>query len=138
MSTTLTGLVAGLLFGAGLTLARMTDPAVVLGFLDVRGAWNPSLLFVMGGATSTFGLLYWLATRRARPILWNRLRVPRERPLDRPLFVGTATFGIGWGLAGLCPGPAVTSLASGRLSIVAFVVAMVCGIGVADWLRARA
>lgn len=123
------GFAAGLLFGAGLVIARMTDPRVVLAFLDVTGAWDPSLLFVMGGAASTFGLLYAVAVRRGRAALSPQLRVPDERPFDRRLFAGATLFGIGWGLIGLCPGPAIVSLAgtagSGRLFVAAMLVGMV-------------
>ena len=125
------GFGAGLLFGAGLVVARMTDPRVVLAFLDVTGAWNPSLLFVMGGAVGTFGLFYWITTRRQAPLAAPSLRLPSERPLDARLFAGTTIFGIGWGLAGLCPGPAIVSLASGSAATLAFAVAMVAGIAVA-------
>ena len=122
------GFAAGLLFGAGLAIARMTDPRVVLAFLDVTGAWNPSLLAVMGGAAATFGLLYRVASRRGVPLVAASLRVPEERPLDRRLFVGTTLFGIGWGLVGLCPGPAVTALVGGNGSGRVFVAAMLAGI----------
>ena len=125
------GFAAGLLFGAGLAIARMTDPRVVLAFLDVTGAWNPSLLAVMASAASTFGLLYWLAIRRAAPIVAASLRVPAERPLDRRLFVGTTLFGVGWGLVGLCPGPAVTALVESNVSGRVFVVSMLVGIALA-------
>ena len=125
------GFAAGLLFGAGLAIARMTDPRVVLAFLDVTGAWNPSLLVVMAGAASTFGLLYRLAIRREAPLVAASLRVPEERPLDRRLFIGTTLFGIGWGLVGLCPGPAVTALFGGNGSGRVFVVAMLAGIALA-------
>jgi uncharacterized membrane protein YedE/YeeE len=124
----LVGLLAGLLFGSGLVVSRMTDPAVVLAFLDVTGAWNPALLGVMGGAASTFGLFYWIATRRGGAVLAPDLRVPRERPLDARLFIGTALFGVGWGLAGLCPGPALTALAAGTPATLAFAAAMLGGI----------
>ena len=125
------GFAAGLLFGAGLAIARMTDPRVVLAFLDVTGAWNPALLAVMAGAASTFGLLYRLAIRRDAPLVAANLRVPEERPLDRRLFIGTTLFGIGWGLVGLCPGPAVTALVGGNSSGRLFVVAMLAGIAMA-------
>jgi uncharacterized membrane protein YedE/YeeE len=131
------GFAAGLLFGAGLAIARMTDPRVVLAFLDVTGDWNPSLLGVMGGAASTFGLLYWLAIRRKTPLVAASLRVPEERPLDRRLFIGTTLFGIGWGLVGLCPGPAVTALSGGNGSGRVFVVAMLAGIAAASWSTQR-
>jgi uncharacterized protein len=131
------GLAAGLLFGLGLIISRMTDPAVVLAFLDVTGAWDPSLLFVMGGAVSTFGLVYHLAVRRGRAVFAPELRVPMERPLDRRLFVGTTLFGAGWGLAGLCPGPAITSLAGTSSSGRLFALAMVVGIVSAGTRSAR-
>jgi uncharacterized membrane protein YedE/YeeE len=125
------GFAAGLLFGAGLAIARMTDPRVVLAFLDVTGGWNPSLLAVMAGAASTFGALYWLTIRRQRPLVAAALRVPEERPLDRRLFIGTTLFGIGWGLVGLCPGPAVAALVGGNATGRGFVVAMIVGITLA-------
>ena len=133
MRAVLVGFLAGALFGAGLLIARMTDPRVVLAFLDVTGAWNPSLLFVMAGAATTFGLLYAIAIRRTVPLVGPSLRLPSERPLDARLFVGTALFGAGWGLGGFCPGPAVTSLGAAHGSTLAFVAAMLAGI----WLAGR-
>jgi uncharacterized membrane protein YedE/YeeE len=131
------GFAAGLLFGTGLVVARMTDPAVVLGFLDVTGAWNPSLLAVMAGAAMTFGAIYALTSRRQAPLVATHLRIPVERPLDRRLFAGTTLFGIGWGLVGLCPGPAVTSLFGSNASGGVFVAAMLAGIAVAGpWRQA--
>ena len=126
------GLCAGLLFGTGLVLARATDPAVVLGFLDVTGAWNPSLIGLMGGGAATFGLLYWLARRRGSPIAAPTLHIPKERAIDTRLLVGTTLFGLGWGLAGLCPGPAITALAGGNGSGRVFVLAMLAGIAAAS------
>jgi uncharacterized membrane protein YedE/YeeE len=130
------GFAAGLLFGAGLIVARMTDPRIVLAFLDVAGAWNPSLLFVMAGAAGTFGAFYAITIRRRTPLVGptvqaRSLRLPSERPLDARLFLGTAIFGLGWGLVGLCPGPALTSIASGSEATLVFVVAMIAGIGLA-------
>ncbi len=130
--TNLASLLAGLLFGVGLTIARMTDPDVVLAFLDITGAWNPALLFVMAGAAGTFGLFYFTTLRRARPILLPRFTLPTAEGIDRRLLAGTAVFGLGWGLAGVCPGPAVTSLASGSPSVLVFVVTMVAGIKLAE------
>jgi uncharacterized membrane protein YedE/YeeE len=124
------GFGAGLLFGTGLVVARMTDPAIVLGFLDVTGAWNPSLLAVMAGAATTFGAIYARTISRQSPLAATDLRIPVERPLDRRLFVGTTLFGIGWGLVGLCPGPAVAALFGSNASGWAFVVAMLAGIAV--------
>jgi uncharacterized protein len=125
------GFAAGLLFGAGLTIARMTDPRVVLAFLDVTGAWNPSLLLVMVSAAATFGAIYGLTRRRGSPLAAPSLRIPDERPLDARLFVGTTLFGIGWGLVGLCPGPAVTALFGSNRSGVVLVAAMLAGIALA-------
>jgi uncharacterized protein len=122
------GFTAGLLFGAGLAITRMTDPRVVLAFLDVTGVWNPSLLLVMAGAASTFGAIYWLTRRRGAPLAAPSLHIPVERVLDARLFVGTTLFGIGWGLVGLCPGPAITALAGGNASGRLFVLAMLAGI----------
>ena len=131
MIAVVVGLCAGLLFGAGLVIARATDPAVVLGFLDVTGAWNPSMIGLMGGGATTFGLLYWLARRRGTPIAAPTLHVPKERAIDARLFVGTGLFGLGWGLVGLCPGPAITALAGGNGSGRVFVAAMLAGIAAA-------
>jgi len=129
------GFAAGLLFGAGLAIARMTDPRVVLAFLDVTGDWNPSLLLVMAGAASTFGAIYWFTRRRGSPFASPALRIPDERPLDARLFVGTTLFGLGWGLVGLCPGPALTALFGGNGSGRVFVVAMLAGIALAPGVR---
>ena len=131
MKSVAIGFAAGLLFGAGLAIARMTDPRVVLAFLDVTGDWNPSLLLVMAGAASTFGAIYWFTRRRGSPFASPALRIPDERPLDARLFVGTTLFGLGWGLVGLCPGPALTALFGGNGSGRVFVVAMLAGIAVA-------
>ncbi len=138
MIAVLVGLGAGLLFGAGLVIARATDPAVVLGFLDVAGAWNPALIGLMAGGAATFGLLYRLARRLGSPIAAPTLWVPHERPIDARLFVGTALFGLGWGLVGLCPGPAVTALFGGNGSGRVFVAAMLAGIAVAPRSASRA
>lgn len=135
MSRVIGAFAAGLLFGAGLVLGRMTDPAVVLGFLDVAGAWNPALAFVMAGAVSTFGLCYALVTRRDRPLLDARLHLPTRNQIDGRLIAGTAIFGIGWGLVGVCPGPAITSLSTVSAPVATFVVAMTGGLLVAGRLR---
>ncbi len=135
MKSVAIGFAAGLLFGAGLAIARMTDPRVVLAFLDVTGDWNPSLLLVMAGAASTFGAIYWFTRRRGSPFASPALRIPDERPLDARLFVGTTLFGLGWGLVGLCPGPALTALFGGNGSGRVFVVAMLAGIALAPGVR---
>ena len=127
MRSLISGLISGLIFGAGLALAGMTDPAVVLGFLDVAGAWNPALAFVMGGAVIVTFAGYRLVRRRGRPVLAASFSWPTATQIDRRLIGVAALFGIGWGLAGYCPGPAVASLGSGAPGVVAFVVAMLFG-----------
>jgi len=133
---------AGLLFGVGLILAGMTEPAKVMGFLDFLGDWDPSLALVMVGAIGVHGVLLRLVLRRAGPIFDARFHVPSGRQIDRPLVVGAAIFGVGWGLAGLCPGPGIVNLGTGAVAAVVFVVAMVLGsgaqsrLGSAAWQRA--
>jgi uncharacterized membrane protein YedE/YeeE len=126
----LVSLVAGLIFGLGLTISRMIDPAKVLGFLDVAGKWDPSLAFVMAGAVFVAALGYWLAGSRARPIIEADFHGSTRSSLDRPLVIGAALFGIGWGLVGYCPGPALASLGLGRGETLIFLAAMVAGMGV--------
>lgn len=133
MKVALIALLAGLLFGAGLAVGGMTDPGKVIGFLDVSGVWDPSLAFVMGSALLvTFPVFIWVR-RNARPLFAERFQLPTKRDLDPQLLAGAALFGIGWGIAGLCPGPAVANLATGSPEILLFVVAMVAGM----WLRDR-
>ena len=126
-------LLAGLLFGLGLILGGMTQPAVVLGFLDVAGVWNPQLLFVMAGAVATTAIGYRLLNRRRQPLFEKAFHVPSERRIDLRLLGGAAVFGIGWGLAGYCPGPALVSLAGLWPPTWLFVATMVLG----WWLGAR-
>ena len=118
---------AGLVFGLGLILSGMTDPGKVIGFLDVAGAWDPSLAFVMAGAVlvSFFGFL--LAQRRARSFFGGAMHLPQRRDIDRRLVGGSLVFGIGWGLAGFCPGPALVSFGSGHEKAAVFVAAMLLG-----------
>jgi uncharacterized protein len=135
MPAILSALFAGLLFGAGLALAGMTDPSVVLGFLDIAGRWNPALLFVMAGAVIVTFVGYRLALARPRPLLAQRFLLPSVTQIDAPLIVGAALFGLGWGLAGYCPGPAVASLVSGNVDVLMFVAAMVIGMLLAPELH---
>lgn len=130
-------LIAGLVFGIGLVISGMADPAKVLNFLDVAGAWDPSLAFVMGGAIAVALPGYWLAFRRSKPLLADRYSLPPEHSIDPRLIAGAAVFGIGWGLAGFCPGPALVSLALGAQGTLVFVPAMLVGIAVAAALRAN-
>ena len=128
------GFAAGLLFGLGLLLSGMADPAKVLNFLDVAGAWDPSLALVMAGATGTALLGYRLAWRRERPLLAARFELPSARGIDRRLLAGAALFGVGWGIGGLCPGPAWVSLPMLSPGVLAFLPAMLAGL----WLGGRA
>lgn len=123
----LAGYIAGLLFGLGLTLAGMTDPARVLGFLDVAGAWDPTLAFVLGGAVITAFIGYRAVLGREAPLLVPRFQLPTRQALDTRLLGGAALFGIGWGLSGYCPGPAIASLATPSAPLFAMLVAMITG-----------
>jgi len=120
-------LVSGLLFGAGLFLSGMTNPAKVLGFLDVAGSWDPSLAFVMGGALGLNALAYAATRRRPRPLFAESFALPTLRDVDRELMAGAGLFGVGWGLVGLCPGPALANLSRGELPVCEFVAAMALG-----------
>lgn len=118
---------AGLLFSLGLIVSQMVDPQKVLSFLDVFGNWDPSLAFVMGGAVIISAIGYRLARLRGRPVLAPKLEVPSRQSVEPRLVAGSALFGIGWGLVGLCPGPAVTALAFAPAQILVFVGSMVAG-----------
>lgn len=121
-------LAAGLLFGAGLAVAGMTNPQKVLNFLDVTGRWDPSLALVMLSAIPVSALAFWLAGRRHRPWFETDFVLPTRRSLDRPLWIGSALFGIGWGLGGYCPGPAVASLTEPSMGLVGFLAALGLGL----------
>lgn len=129
----LAGYLAGLLFGLGLAISGMTDPARVISFLDVAGAWDPTLIFVLGGAVVTTFIGYRLVWRRQMPLFESRFQLPTRHDLDARLLGGAALFGIGWGLSGYCPGPAVASLAGLSWPLAAFLVALVLG----WWLSRR-
>ena len=120
-------LVAGLVFGIGLIVSGMSNPAKVIGFLDLAGKWDPSLALVMAGAIAVSFVPFQLATRRSRSVLGEPMRLPTGSDIDRRLVLGALTFGAGWGLAGYCPGPALASLLSGSAKPVVFVAAMVGG-----------
>ncbi|MFC4166316.1 DUF6691 family protein [Teichococcus aestuarii] len=121
----------GLLFGLGLLVSGMADPAKVLNFLDLGGAWDPSLAFVMAGAVLTTALGYRLVLRRPRPLLAEAFQLPTRRAVDGRLLLGAALFGIGWGLGGFCPGPALASLGLGAPGTLAFLPAMLAGMALA-------
>ena len=127
MRNFLPGLIAGLVFGAGLALSDMVNPARVQNFLDVAGDWDPTLALVMGAALVPSAIAYLIHRRMDRPLLEPRFSIPESRLLDRPLLLGAALFGIGWGLVGFCPGPALASLVLGAWQPWLFVSAMVAG-----------
>ena len=118
---------AGLVFGIGLILSGMTDPGKVIGFLDLAGNWDPSLALVMGGAILVGFFAFALAGRRGKTFLGGALHLPQRRDIDNRLVLGSLVFGIGWGLAGFCPGPALVSFASGVDKAAIFVAAMLAG-----------
>ena len=127
-------LLCGLVFGAGLALSGMTNPAKVLAFLDPFGAWDPTLGLVMGGALAVSAVGYRLAGRLRAPWIGGAFAIPTRRDLDPSLIGGAALFGLGWGLVGLCPGPALASLSRGSGEIVVFVSAMGLGMAGYRWL----
>jgi uncharacterized membrane protein YedE/YeeE len=119
--------VVGLLFGLGLMLAGMTDPAKVIGFLDLLGNWDPSLALVMAGAIAVGVGAFAVARQRTTNLLGGALHLPTSQQIDKPLVIGAALFGAGWGLAGFCPGPAIVSMASGQTKAIVFVAFMLLG-----------
>jgi len=133
MLPTISSFALGLLFGLGLSISEMTDPARVIGFLDIAGRWDATLLLVMGGALAvTVPLFPWIQ-KRQKTLLGEALQLPSQTRIDADLINGAALFGVGWGLAGLCPGPALANLASASPGIALFVLAMIGG----QWLAMR-
>lgn len=130
MRNVLPGLLVGLVFGAGLALSDMVNPARVLAFLDPAGDWDPSLAFVMGGALVPSAIGYVIASRMKRPLLGEEFRIPQSRAVEPRLVAGAALFGVGWGLVGLCPGPAIAGLAFGKWQLWLFVAAMLAGMAI--------
>lgn len=130
-------LLSGLLFGAGLTVGGMTDPVRVRQFLDVTGAWDPTLAFVMGGALLVMAAAWALQKRMARPLFAPSFSLPERRDVDARLIGGAVLFGVGWGIAGICPGPALASLALAPLAIMPFIGAMLLGMVVARFTLDR-
>lgn len=133
----LTAFVCGLLFGLGVLLAGMADPAKVLAFLDLAGDWDPSLALVMAGAIGAAALPLNLAQRRARSLLGGTMQMPTRRDLDARLVLGSLLFGVGWGIAGICPGPALAVLLSGHWQPLLFVAAMLAGMLIFAVLEGR-
>jgi len=133
MKNAIAAFVSGTLFGLGLALSEMVNPARVVGFLDVTGAWDPTLLFVMGGALAVTMPAFPLVLRRAAPIFSEKFYLPTNVSIDPALLAGAAMFGVGWGIAGFCPGPALAALVTASPTAVLFVVSMLAG----QWLTAK-
>lgn len=128
MRSMMTALLAGLLFGAGLTISTMVDPLRVLAFLDISGDWDPTLAFVMAGALCVYLPLYqWLVRPTRQTLLGEPCQLPDKTRLDKPLLTGAVLFGIGWGLSGICPGPGLANLTQGSANILVFIAALLIG-----------
>ena len=127
----------GLIFGLGITVSGMINPAKVLNFFDIAGTWDPSLAFVMGGALAVAIPGYRLAFRRPSPVLEGHFQLPDSRIIDRPLVLGSATFGVGWGIAGFCPGGALPAIGTGHPDVFLFIAALIGGLLLARAIQAR-
>jgi len=130
-------LITGVLFGMGLALGGMLDPSKVIGFLDIFGLWDPSLAFVMGGGVIVSGIGYRLAMSRNKPLFAETFILSANQLIDRPLVIGAALFGIGWGISGLCPGPAVASALLNPADGIGFVLFMIAGLSLGRVIRRR-
>ena len=127
----------GLIFGLGLIVSGMTDPGKVIGFLDLAGLWDPSLAFVMGGAILVGLLAFTLAKKRTTSFLGGAMQLPTARDIDKRLVLGSMAFGVGWGLAGFCPGPAIVSMGAGEPKAFVFVLAMLAGMALFELFESR-
>jgi uncharacterized membrane protein YedE/YeeE len=132
-----TSLLAGLVFGLGLIVSGMANPAKVIGFLNLAGPWDPSLAFVMAGAIAVGSGAFFVARRRSVSLLGAAMKLPTSRDIDRRLVLGSLVFGVGWGLAGFCPGPGLVALGMGEFKALVFVAAMLVGMGAFEWLERR-
>ena len=133
----LSALFVGLVFGVGIAISGMINPAKVLNFFDIAGTWDPSLIFVMGGALLTTFVGYRVVLGRPKPILEPKFKLPTKTVIDTRLIGGSAVFGLGWGIAGFCPGAAIPALGSGKYEVLAFVAALLSGIWVANMIQTK-
>jgi len=133
----LASLLAGLVFGLGLIASGMTNPAKVLGFLDLGGTWDPSLAFVMAGAIAVASVGFAISRKRTTSLIGAAMKLPTAQHIDRRLVVGSAVFGVGWGIAGFCPGPALVALGLGEIKALLFVAAMLAGMGIFELIERR-
>jgi hypothetical protein len=134
MKQNIVALIAGLLFGLGLAVSQMIDPQRVQGFLDVAGIWDPTLLFVLGGAVGVTVIAFRFVLRRPAPFLAPQFYVTSLRSIDRPLILGSAIFGMGWAISGYCPGPGIVSLTLGTGNAILFVASMIAGFWLYSWV----
>ena len=132
-----TSLLAGLVFGVGLIVSGMANPAKVLGFLDLAGAWDPSLALVMAGAIALGSLAFFFAKNRTLSLIGAEMKLPSASRIDRRLVIGSTLFGVGWGVAGFCPGPGLTALGMGEVKAAVFVAAMLAGMLVFELVEKR-
>ncbi len=137
MRASVVSFASGAVFAVGLAISGMTQPGKVTAFLDFTGHWDASLMFVMAGAIFVYSIGYRLSTKRKRPIFLDSFHIPTLRKVDRPLALGSAIFGVGWGLAGFCPGPALTSLVSLQFEPILFVFSMLAGMSLFEWNQRR-
>jgi len=128
-------LLAGLVFGLGLIVSGMSDPTKVLGFLDLAGAWDPSLALVMVGAIAVAAVAFGIAGKRERSLIGAEMKLSTAQRIDRRLVLGSVLFGIGWGIAGFCPGPSLVALGMGEVKALVFVTAMLAGMGVFELIE---
>ncbi|GAA0839348.1 hypothetical protein DET50_12822 [Marinobacter pelagius] len=135
MKYSLASLFAGLIFGFGLILSGMANPEKVLGFLDIAGLWDPSLAFVMGGAIIVGVVAFAVARRRTLSFLGFNMKIPSHTHIDKRLVIGSLMFGIGWGIAGICPGPGIVALGAGETKAAVFVVSMVAGMAIFELIE---
>ena len=133
----LSSLLAGLVFGLGLIVSGMANPAKVIGFLDLAGRWDPSLALVMAGAIAVGAIAFAVARTRTASLLDAPMKLPSEQRIDRRLLAGALVFGVGWGIAGFCPGPALVAIGMGSTKAVVFVVAMLAGMGIFQFAEKR-
>jgi len=134
----LVALIAGLIFGVGLTVSQMVDPNKVLNFLDITGNWDGSLIFVMAAATIVFSTAYWLLiNKRTVSLSGNPISLPNITGVNRQLIIGATIFGLGWGLTGVCPGPVIANITGGEPKIFAFIVVMVIGMKASEWVKSK-
>ena len=125
--TQIVALLIGAVFGGGLYLAGMTNPSKIVNFLDIAGTWDPSLIFVMGGGIPVAAIGFFILKKREKPLIFDEIQVPTHGVIDRPLVIGSVLFGVGWGVSGLCPGPAFASVLLEPAIIIPYLMALILG-----------